>query len=654
MSDLCRADVMAPLTASAAEPGPGRWIVGRLGVRVVLLIAGVLLATSLLFLAILTPLYRHEILQERMAASVKLGSMLQLALENAMLKRDLPGLKQIVSDLGRMPNVDLAMIVEPKGEVRFSSDGSLIGATREPAAICEGCRPAASGEARSEAAVAGFVRNEHGREVLRSVRAVANREPCGQCHGPSDSHPVNGYLVVDYAAADVMDRTWSMAAVLSSAGLVVIVAALASIWFVLQRAVIAPIGKLAGAIAISAQSPAAPALMPAEFVGRGDEISDLAQGWNSLAARFGKVMGAMREREQFQQELIDAIPDGVRVIADDYSVVAANAAFCRQSGLGMKEVLSSPCYASSHGRDQPCVPTLVGCPLYELDRHQEPVKYSHIHLDRGRGKNFAAEVFAAPLKSALPGHPRLVVESIRNLTQQVEVTHEQRLSELGQLAAGVAHEIHNPLASIRLGVHAIQRAVEKGESGAETREYMSAVNTELDRCLKVTEKLMRLSRLPDERGVLIDLAVVVRDVMTLLRYEAELLQIRMTLTAADDVRIIASEPDLGMVMINLMQNAFHAMPKGGCLSLDIARNEARDVIITGGDTGVGIEPSHLPLIFHPFWSWRADGSAGSGLGLAICKSSVAKWGGRIEVRSEVGVGTTFVLTFPHANKTLDV
>ena len=332
----------------------------------------------------------------------------------------------------------------------------------------------------------------------------------------------------------------------------------------------------------------------------------------------------------------------------------ANAAFCRQSGLGMKEVLSSPCYASSHGRDQPCVPTLVGCPLYELDRHQEPVKYSHIHLDRGRGKNFAAEVFAAPLKSALPGHPRLVVESIRNLTQQVEVTHEQRLSELGQLAAGVAHEIHNPLASIRLGVHAIQRAVENGESGTETREYMSAVNTELDRCLKVTEKLMRLSRLPDERGVLIDLAVVVRDVMTLLRYEAELLQIRMTLTAAVDVRIIASEPDLGMVMINLMQNAFHAMPKGGCLSLDIARNEARDVIVTVGDTGVGIEPSHLPLIFHPFWSWRADGSAGSGLGLAICKSSVAKWGGRIEVRSEVGVGTTFVLTFPHANKTLDV
>lgn len=182
---------------------------------------------------------------------------------------------------------------------------------------------------------------------------------------------------------------------------------------------------------------------------------------------------------------------------------------------------------------------------------------------------------------------------------------------------------------------------------------MSAVNAELDRCLKVTERLMRLSRLPDERGVLVDLVALAHDVMALLRYEAELLKVEMRLTAEDDMRIIASEPDLGMVMINLMQNAFHAMPNGGRLLIQIAATDARDVVITITDAGVGIDPAHLPLIFHPFWSWRADGSSGSGLGLAICKSLIVKWGGRIDVRSEVGVGSTFVLTFPHANKTLD-
>lgn len=646
MPDLRGAAGLAQLIRKSA-------ISGRLGVRVVILLACVLLTSSLLFLAVFTPLYRHELLQERMAASVKLGAMLQVALENAMLKRDLPGLRQIVSDLGRMPNVDLTMIIEPKGQIRFSSDDALIGSMRTPASICDGCQAAGINGADRDAAVAGFIRNEHGVEVLRSVRAVHNRAPCEQCHGPSEEHPVNGYLVVDYMATGVVDRTWSMAAILSGAGLVVIAAALAAIWFVLQRAVIAPIGKLAGAIAESTQSTATPALVPADLTGRNDEISDLAQGWNNLAARLDNVMSSMRAHERFQQELIDAIPDGVRVIADDYTVVAANAAFCRQAGLAMEEVLSVPCYASSHRRDQPCVPTLVGCPVYEMSRRTEPVKQSHIHVNRKTGKNFAVEVVSAPLTSSLPGHPRLVVESIRNLTQEVEITHEQRLSELGQLAAGVAHEIHNPLASIRLGVHAIQRAVEGGHSGAETREFMSAVNVELDRCLKVTERLMRLSRLPDERGILVDLAVVARDAMALLRYEAELLKVEMTLNAADDVRIIASESDVGMVMINLMQNAFHAMPNGGRLSLDIATSDERDVIVTVADTGVGIDKGHLSLIFHPFWSWRADGSAGSGLGLAICKSLVARWSGEIGVHSEVGVGSTFILTFPHANKTLD-
>lgn len=625
-----------------------------LGVRVVLLIAVVLVATSLLFLSVLMPLFRHEILQERMMASVKIGAALQTALENAMLKRDIPGLHQIVSDLGQVPNVDLTMIAEPGGEIRFSSNTALTGKIYDPARICANCQEISGNGMQRGSAIAGFVRNEHGTEVLRSVRPVANREPCVQCHGPAETHPINGYLIVDYAAVGVTDKTWSMAAALTSAGLVVIIAALVTIWVVLQRTVVSPISDLAGAIVQSTQSAAAPALIPAAFVRRSDEISDLARGWNDLVARLDKVMKDMREREAFQQNMIDAIPDGIRVIASDFTTIAANAAFCNQVGLSLEKVLSLPCYASSHGRSEPCIPTLVGCPLYEMERRQGQIKNSHIHLNHRAGTKFAAEVNAAPLKSNHLDNRHLVVESIRNLTEQVEVSHEQRLSELGQLAAGVAHEIHNPLASIRLGLHAIQRALKNGTSDPEAQEFMAAVNIELDRCLKVTERLMRLSRVPDERGVLVDMAELARDAMALLRYEADLRDIKMSLTIeSDDSRIIASEPDLGMVMINLMQNAFHAMPTGGPLMLTISMTKGRDMLMSIADSGVGIDPAHLPLIFHPFWSWRADGSSGSGLGLAICKSLVTKWGGHIDVRSEVGVGSTFTLTFPHADKALD-
>lgn len=627
------------------------WVNRRLGLRIVSLIAGVLIATSLLFLLILTPLYRYELLQERKAASIRLGAMLQIALENAMLKRDLPGLRQIVEDLGRMPSVGLAMIVEPKGEIRFSSHRDMIGQRRDPAALCAGCVGAAAGEG-GDAAVAGFIKNERGADVLRSVRAVPNREPCGSCHGLPSQHPVNGYLVVDYAATDVTDRTWSTAALLGAAGLLVIVAALAAIWLALQRLIVRPLGEVADAIAQSTQSPSAPQAIAAR-PGETDEVERLVQGWNALVARLDATLQEIRAHEAFQQGLIDTIPDGVRVIAEDYSVVAANAAYCAQIGMSQSEVLAAPCYASSHGRAEPCVPTLVVCPLVEAGRHGAQVKCSHMHVDRSTGEGFAVEVAAAPLRSSLPNHTRLVVESIRNLSHQVQVSQEQRLSELGQLAAGVAHEIHNPLASVKLGLHAVDRALDERGMAGETREFMSAVNVEVERCLDVTGRLMRLSQLADERGGLVDFGQVARDAMTLLRYEAEARGIEMTAQTTGDARVIASDSDLGMVVINLMQNAIHAMPKGGCLTLHAALTSDKDVTLSVTDTGVGIDPSNLGKIFDPFWSLRADGTSGSGLGLAICKSLVAKWSGRISVRSEVNRGTTFEVALPHADKMLD-
>ena len=167
----------------------------KIGARIVILIAAVLTATSVLFLALFAPLYRQEVAQERKATSLRLAGMLQIALENAMLKRDIPGLRQIVDGLGRSPDVDLVMIIAPSGEVRFSSDSTQIGRRTELEALCAGCDGLIN-TTRPGAEAAGFVRNARGAFVLRSVRAVANREACSQCHGPPDSHPVNGFLVV--------------------------------------------------------------------------------------------------------------------------------------------------------------------------------------------------------------------------------------------------------------------------------------------------------------------------------------------------------------------------------------------------------------------------------------------------------------------------
>ncbi|MEI2735704.1 MAG: ATP-binding protein [Rhodoblastus sp.] len=621
--------------------------------RIVLYLAGVLVATSALILLVFAPLHRRELLQERQEASLKLGEALQIALENAMLKRDLPGLSQIVADLGRTPNVDLAMIVEPGGQIRFSSDRDLIGRRRDPTKLCEACADPTGGS-RGGGSLAGFMTNERGAPVLRSVRAAPNREPCVTCHGDAATHPVNGYLVIDYAAGDILDRTWRMAALLSGAGLLVVLAALGAIWVVLRRTVVRPLGAISGAIARYADDPTAPPPVIAIETDPGaDEIAALAAGWNSLVARLDQTIQTIRRRDAFLQSLIDASPDGIRVIDQDYRVVAANAEFCRQAGRTLDEVLTLPCYASSHGRSEPCFPTMVICPLVAIADGSRRVKASHIHVNNATGEQFAAEVVAGVVEDGEMGDgKRLVVESVRDLSQHVQVSQEQRLSELGHLAAGLAHEIHNPLASVLLGLHAIERNL-RLDPGDETLEFISAVNGEVDRCLSVTERLMRLSRVPEPSGEIVDLAPLVQDVFALLRYDASAHNIVLSNEVVEGARIVGTQGDLGMILINLMQNALHAMPRGGRLRVVATITQDDDVLVEIVDTGVGMEPQQLAKIFHPFWSWRADGSAGSGLGLAICKALVDKWGGTISVASAPGAGTTFTLKFPHADKAIE-
>jgi signal transduction histidine kinase len=622
----------------------------RLGGRILTLMAAVLLATSLVFLAIFAPVYQREIIGERRAVATKLTAMLEITLQNAMLKRDIDGLRDIVGRLGKSKNVDQVMILDPKGEVRFASDSAALGRKLDVSRLCPEC----SGKADAGDADAAFTRNEHDVEVLRSVGAVKNRPQCVACHGEVAANPINGLLVVDYSAVDIKNRTGILAASLAGAGLLIVIGALAAMWFALRRFVLQPVGALGRASRAFAQGELAARVGALTRAGRGDELSDLAQGFDDMAGRLQQTITQLRGREAFQQALIDAVPDGVRVIDADYRVVAANTAYCAQVGMTMNDVLAAPCYASSHKRDAPCVATIVVCPLTQLSGGGGPVKCSHVHVCRKAGggdSSFAVEVVAGAFVD--DDGRRYVVESIRDLSRQVQISQEQRLSEIGQLAAGVAHEIHNPLASVRLGLRAIDRGFAAKSVDPEIAEYMALVNSEIDRCLESTERLMRLSRLPDQRGSLIDLSRSARDAAALLRYEAELKHIAVTVDVGEAARIIASEGEIGMVFVNLVQNAMHAMPEGGDIAIVGNVEQNGDVVVRVRDSGMGISPEHLARIFDPFWSWRADGSTGSGLGLAICQSVINKWGGVIEVESALGQGTTFTLRFPHADETIE-
>lgn len=628
---------------------------GRLGAKILLAMATAMTVTSLVFLVLIVPGYHDSLLSEHRAGSAKLGRMLQITLENAMLKRDIEGLRTIVERIGQEKDIERVMIVNPTGIVRFSSDPAMIyrhfGGVE---GLCPNCQISESGNAFGTT----FLTDDQGVKVLRAVNAVANQERCATCHGPVADHPINGYLVIDHSAARLENQAvWSVV-LLSGAGFICLLGALGATWLAIRRFVLRPVRALSDAsIALAGGDLAARVRFGASGAREADEILLLGQSFDRMADELDKTIIRLSEREVFQQALIDGIPDGIRVINEEFSVVAANKEYCRAVGMTLQEVLAVPCYRSSHGRSERCVPTMVVCPLEALsgsENVQDVVKCSHIQIDHQKDRSYPVEVIASRLEVEIGERSRFyVVESIRDLSRQAKVSQEQRLAEIGQLAVGVAHEIRNPLASVGLGLKAISRSLEGCGQASEIMEYMEAVNTSVAECIVVTDRLLHLSRLPTDKGQLLTVRVVVTDIVELLRYEALSRNVKVEIDIPEQLRIVASDGEMRMVVLNLMQNAFHAMPDGGSLTVRAREKQNGHIEIAFIDTGGGISAEHMTKIFYPFWSWRADGSTGSGLGLPISKATVERWFGEISLSSKLGEGSTFILDFPPADEVIE-
>jgi len=593
-----------------------------------------LLVSSLIFLVIFVWLYQWELQSERAGAAAQVMRLLQTSLENAMLKRDLDGLREIVNRLGQAPGVLGVRIINRGGEVRFASDSAWLGEFL-PVPALDPDRPTT--ELRSTPAE-GW--------VLRTINPVANKAPCQECHGPLGDHPVNGILYVDFDAGPLRDQVWRTTLLLTGSGALIVLINLAGGWWFMRRFVTQPVRRLT---AVS-QRLAAGDLETRAPVDSQDELAALGRGFNHMAQALQQKLAEIAEKERFLGQLLDAFPDGVRVVDADYQIVLANDAFRRQIGLSEDQPVPKHCYVATHGRDAPCPDHLVTCPLAELGKGAGPLRFIHRRL-RLDGGTLDAEIYATSMRVKVGGVTReYVVESIRDLAQDIHFSHEQKLSELGRLAAGVAHEIHNPLASVRMALHAALQALEAETPHLERAcDYLALVDQEVDKCNQVTERLLKLSIPASSQRELVCLERVAEDTLSLLQWEAENARVDIRRDfAPGHLRTLAADSELRMATLNLCQNALHAMPKGGVLSLSLTRAGGR-VLLVLADTGIGIPPSDLRRIFEPFFSRRADGVRGTGLGLAITKEIVERYDGIITIDSVLGQGTQVSLSFPDAD-----
>jgi two-component system sensor histidine kinase PilS (NtrC family) len=223
-----------------------------------------------------------------------------------------------------------------------------------------------------------------------------------------------------------------------------------------------------------------------------------------------------------------------------------------------------------------------------------------------------------------------------------EVRAKDRMAAVGEMAAGMAHEIRNPLASISGSVGLLRGEVQLTEDQA---KLMSIVFHESQRLNKIINDFLIYSRQISCNPEEVDLNELMEDTLTLLHNNPEMTEKHRILRTSDERPLpCLLDPDLiKQVFWNLSQNAIRAMPQGGTLTIELRKANADEIKIRFCDTGIGIEEDRIDKIFEPFHSSFANGT---GLGLAIVYQIVQAHHGRIEVRSKPGQGSVFEISLP--------
>jgi two-component system NtrC family sensor kinase len=226
---------------------------------------------------------------------------------------------------------------------------------------------------------------------------------------------------------------------------------------------------------------------------------------------------------------------------------------------------------------------------------------------------------------------------------ETELLHKENLASMGQLAAGVAHELNNPLSTILLYSDVMYKDAPEGDP---RREDLKMIIDEAQRCKIIVADLLNFARQQDVLAQDTDLVALVNEVIIKVNHRHKFDKIQIAHEFSPDLPHIQADPaQLQQVFINLLNNAADAMEGGGTITISAARLDDKTVEIRVADSGSGIPAENLDKLFTPFFTTKPAGK-GTGLGLSIVYGIIKMHYGQIHVESQVGKGTTIVISLP--------
>lgn len=343
-------------------------------------------------------------------------------------------------------------------------------------------------------------------------------------------------------------------------------------------------------------------------------------------------------------ETIDALPDPFIIVSKNHKIQKANAAMAEIAGLDIKSVIGSKCYKVFAGRSSPC----ENCQMQSAKEGRSHEVYEIRNKQNDRWYEVVSKAFHSQNQEDAG-----VLQIYRDRTETIRLQHQlsqqEKLASIGQLAGGFAHEINNPIGGILVFAQMLLREMDQKSS-----HYQDVVEIEnaAQRCKSIVEGMLDFARQRPVRSKLeptnfhaaIESAVRFAAVGHNAGGRCDIhidLKAKLHEGQGDKNRLI-------QVILNLCTNALQAMPKRGVLTVKTSNTKKSQMVyldIAIKDTGTGIKKEHLQKIFDPFFTTKEPGQ-GTGLGLSVVHGIIQDMGGSIDVESKLGGGTTFYIQIP--------
>ncbi len=337
--------------------------------------------------------------------------------------------------------------------------------------------------------------------------------------------------------------------------------------------------------------------------------------------------------ESYTNRIIESIKSGVISVNSDLLVTVINE--------GAKELLNT---------DHSC----VGLNIAEVIRDQavsgkimesirENIIRENIEVLLEREDNTSVvriDIYPLSFEDVLKGYV-IIIDDITQLKRlHTQLVRNEKLTALGELSAGIAHEIRNPLGIIK----AIEQTMKKELSGnPEAVKELDIIDEEIERANRVVKGLMEFGKPSKQELLVCTLNSIIDEVLTITNKYIDQHNVRVDVIRENFTEIIVDKDQMKQAFINIIFNAVQSMPDGGNLVITTSRLNDNYVKAVFSDTGIGIEDDNLERIFNPFFTTKADGT---GLGLSLVQRIIEEHGGMVNVSSQRNEGTKFELLLP--------